>query len=136
MPKASDAVSGPGKATELLDVEVDQLARPVALVAANRLRWRKIAQPTETMAPQDSTDRSGRDSGLGGDLLASPALAPEGDNVLFNRGWRPIGRAMRPGRAVLEAGDAFFPVAHHPFADGLFANAKGPCDGSRRLPFV
>lgn len=54
---AGDPVSNPVEAAELLDVDVQQLARLLALVALHRLGGTQIAQPGQTRSPQDAADR-------------------------------------------------------------------------------
>ncbi len=51
---AGDAVTGPLDPSELLDVEVDELARVLALVTADRRRrWLEQGQTVEMMAAQE-----------------------------------------------------------------------------------
>ena len=54
---------------ELLDVEVDELARMLALIAAER-RWRLQRREFGGMAAQEARDRSAGELGGAGDLEA------------------------------------------------------------------
>ena len=71
---AGDAVADALEAAELLDVDVDQLAGMLALVAAHRLGRLQRREPVETQPPQDAADGRRRHADLGGDLLAGVAL--------------------------------------------------------------
>src|SRR5581483_11841275 len=56
---AGDAVTDLVEATELLDVDVDQLAGPLALVAHDRLRRLQVPDPAQPDPPQDAAHRGG-----------------------------------------------------------------------------
>jgi len=67
---ASDAVADPLDAGELLDIEVDEFARVLTLVAAHR-RWRlQRGEPGEAVATQDARYGGLADGRLAGDLEA------------------------------------------------------------------
>jgi len=76
-PVTGDAVADPVELTELLDVDVDQLAGPLALVAARWFGRLEGAQPVEAQALEDPADGGGGDTGFGGDRLAGQALAAQ-----------------------------------------------------------
>jgi hypothetical protein len=59
---------------ELLDIDVDHLARMCALVAAHWLERLQRTDPVEPEPLEDATDRCRRQPQLGGDLLAGMAL--------------------------------------------------------------
>ena len=61
---AGDAVANGLETAELLDVDVDQLARPLALVAAHRLGRLEVAEPVEAPALQDAADGGWREAEL------------------------------------------------------------------------
>ena len=63
---------------ELFDVDVDELAGMLALVATNRLGWLECLQAIEPEAiTKDARHGRFRDAGLARDLRARPALAPQ-----------------------------------------------------------
>ena len=66
--RAGDAVAGPVEPSELLDVEMDQLSGPVALIPARRSRWIKLCQPAQAYAHEPSRDSRTRQAELAGDL--------------------------------------------------------------------
>src|SRR3954466_14746282 len=67
-----DTVALTLEAAELLDVDVDELARLRALVAANRLGRLERRETVEAKPLEDAADGGGRDPGLNRDLLAGP----------------------------------------------------------------
>ena len=100
---AGDAMADALEAAELLDVDVDQLAGMLALVAADRLGRLQRRDAVEAEALEDAADGGRRDADLGGDLLAGPALAAQGFDLLDDRRRRRPVQAMRPRRAILQA---------------------------------
>src|SRR4051794_10247083 len=95
------------EAAELFDIDVDQFAGMLTLVAANRRGRFKRLDAAEAKAPEDAADRSRRDPDCSGDLLARPALAAEGFDG-HDRGCRrrPV-QVMGPGGAIVQAFHAF-----------------------------
>src|SRR3954451_15459599 len=130
---AGDAMADAVEAAELFDIDVDQFAGMLTLVAANRRGGFKRLDAVEAEAPEDAADRSRRDADRGCDLLARPALAAEGFDG-HDRGCRrgPV-HVMGPGGAILQAFDAFGLEARHPLAHGLDGYAESGRDGRRRL---
>ncbi len=94
-PVAGDAMADPRKAAELLDVDMDHVARRLVLVAADRLGRVQVLQARQAGALQDPADGGRRDTDLAGDVLAREALAPEADDPLHAGGvggsWHPVG---------------------------------------------
>ena len=72
---------------ELLDIDMDELARILTLIAANRLRL-ESAQFVQAQSTQNPADGGRRDAGLGRDLLAGPALAAQSRDLLDDLPWR------------------------------------------------
>ncbi len=70
---SGDAMSHRADASKLLDVEVDQFAWMVALIAPDRLCRLEGRQLVEAEPPQDATDGRRRHADLGGDLLGGVA---------------------------------------------------------------
>ena len=76
----------PQKPTLVEEPPVDQFARPVALVAADRFSRLEGAQAVEAQALEYAADGGGRDAGIGGDRLAGQALAAQRLDAI-DRGW-------------------------------------------------
>ena len=71
---AGDPVAGTLEATELLDVDMDQFAGPLAFMTANRGLGLERAQSVESQAFENATDRGRGKPQLGGNLFAGAAL--------------------------------------------------------------
>ena len=74
---------------KLFDIEMDEFARILSLIAANRLRL-ESAQIVQAQSTQNPTNGGGRDAGLGRDLLAGPALAAQALDPLDDLLWRRL----------------------------------------------
>jgi hypothetical protein len=83
-------------AAELLDVDVDQLTRPAALVAVRRLGWLQAAELAEADSLQDPRDRRERHPQALGDLSAGHPQPPQRRNRLDSSLVGAVGD--RPGR--------------------------------------
>src|SRR3954452_11750665 len=117
------------EATELFDIDVDQFAGMLALVAANRRGGFERLDAGEAEAPEDAADRGRRDADGSGDLLARPALAAEGFDGRDRGGRRRPVQEMGPGGAIVQAFDAFGLEARHPLAHGFDGDAESGRDG-------
>src|SRR5579862_4194226 len=111
---------------ELLDVEVDHLAGPLALIAAYRLGWFQSPDLVEPQPVQDATDGGGGDTELGGDLLAGIALAAQAFD--FGAGGQRglVARRMGARRAIAQAVNAIFAEPLDPLGDGLCRGVELP----------
>lgn len=69
-----DAMADPLEPAELLDVDVDHLARMGTLVAPDRLGRRDVLQPRQAGALEHPADGGRRDADLMGDVPAGEAL--------------------------------------------------------------
>ncbi len=88
---AGDAVADAVDPAELFDVEVDQLAGMLALIAAHRRYELEGLELVEPQAPQDAADGGWRNADVCRDLLAGEALAPQRGELLDDRlGCRPM----------------------------------------------
>ena len=67
---AGDPVADPIELAELLDVDVDDLARGGALIAADRLGRLESGKPIEAQPFEDAADGGRRNPDFRGDLLA------------------------------------------------------------------
>jgi hypothetical protein len=129
-----DAMADAVDAAKLFDVDVDQFARVLALVAAHRLGRFERPQLAEPAAFEDTADAGRRNACFGGDLLAGPALAPQLGNAIDDRfGERTI-QPMRPRAAIRQTSQTLLAIALEPFAHGPRADAYGCRNGLRRLP--
>ncbi len=63
------------------DVAMDELAGLIPLVTADRLGWLEHDDAVEAETPDDAADGSRRDTDLGGNLFAGPALPAQGLNL-------------------------------------------------------
>src|SRR5215217_4015686 len=131
---AGDAMTNAFEAAELFDVDMDQFAGALALVAANRLDRIERLDTIEAEAPEDAADGRWRDADFRSDLPASPALAAQDFDPLDDGGRRWPVQMTRARAAISETGQPLAAIAHHPFADGPRADACGLCGGLRRLP--
>jgi hypothetical protein len=121
------------EAAQLLDVEVEELARLGVFIAEGR-RFGRIErrEAVEMMATQDA-----RKSGLGDwedhhDLSVGASLAAQGEDLGFEPGRGLAGLMMRDRRTVDQAsGKAAFFGASQPAADGLFADAESDGGGAQ-----
>ena len=94
VPDAGDAVTDAVDLAELLDVDVEQLARLLALVTDDgRLRVER-AELTEPEPAQHAADGRNRAAELAGNRRAGPALPPQRLDC-------GLGRRAQPGRAVV-----------------------------------
>ena len=82
---------------ELLDIEMDEFARMLALIAPDRFGRLQRAQLVQSLPPQDPADSGWRDPGLGGDLLARPALPAPPLDLFDNYMGCRLPQLMRPG---------------------------------------
>src|SRR5215208_4159983 len=131
---AGDAMTNAFEAAELFDVDMDQFAGALALVAANRLDRIERLDTIEAEAPEDAADGRWRDADFRSDLPASPALAAQDFDPLDDGGRRWPVQMTRARAAICETCQPLAAIAHHPFADGPRADACGLCGGLRRLP--
>ena len=126
--------AGAREAAQLLDVEVEELARLGVFIAEGR-RFGRIErrEAVEMMATQDA-----RKSGLGDwedhhDLSVGASLAAQGEDLGFEPGRGLAGLMMRDRRTVDQAsGKAAFFGASQPAADGLFADAESGGGSAQR----
>jgi len=73
----SDAVSHRADPAEFLDIEMDKLARVLALITADRLGGLQRGEPIQPEPAQDAADGRRRDPDLGRDLLARVAMSAQ-----------------------------------------------------------
>src|SRR5580700_7153218 len=98
---AGDAVADLVELAELLDIDVDHLARSLALVAAGRFSGVQGALLVEAQALEHAADGGSRDANGGGDLLAGHALAAQAFDALDHLRRRRLAQPMGPRAAIL-----------------------------------
>ena len=79
---ASDAVAGALEAAEPLDVQMQELAGPGALVAPFRLCGFEVFEARQAGAFEDAADGGGRDAEAARNVLACEAFAAQDDDLL------------------------------------------------------
>src|SRR3954447_8426074 len=93
---SGDAVTDTADPAELFDVEVDELAWIVALITPDRFGRLQRAELVQSEPTQNPADGGWRDGGLGGDLLAGPALTAQPFDLLNYGLGRGPPQPMRP----------------------------------------
>ena len=101
---AGDAMADAVEPAELLDVDVDEFARVLALVAATGSAGSRALSLFKPRRSQDAADGGRRDAGLGRDLLAGQALAAQRFDLLDDLLRRRLVQPVRPRAAVLKSG--------------------------------
>lgn len=115
---------------ELLDVDVDQLARVLALVADDRGLGLEGGEAVEAEAAERQPDRRSGQAKLAGNGRTGAALAAQRLDAGGDLGGLPGRAAVRSGGAVAQAGLALGGMAVAPLADGPRGDAKA--GGHRR----
>jgi hypothetical protein len=115
-PPTGDAMADLVEASELLDVDVEPLARVGALVASDRCRRRQVLDAAQPEPSQDATDGGRRDTDLLGDLVTGPAL-PTPRGALPDDGLRcRLAQQLGPRGAIEQpAAPSAWQRAHHLF---------------------
>lgn len=113
-----------GDPPELLDVDVEQLARSLLDVADRHARGAVlVAQPGEAVAAQDVADRRARHAQHRREAVRSqPQLMAGAEDGVDADLLERAGRADRPRAAVLETGETRLAVAADPFRSRLPAH--------------
>ena len=120
-----EAMTGTVDPVELLDGELNQLTRLLALVADHLRLGVEGLEPAQPAPAQDDADGGDGPSELAGDGRAGSALAAQRLDLGLG-GLVQAGRAaVRPRRALGEAGLAFGRVPVTPLANGPGINPHG-----------
>src|ERR1700733_7898671 len=131
---ACDAMAYAVELAELFDVDVDELAGMLALVAAHGLGRLQHLELVQAQPLEDAAHRRRRDADLGGDRLAGQPLAPQRRDTLHHRLRRRPAQPVRPRAAVGQPRQTIALMTFDPFARRPRANAYGARNGLRRLP--
>jgi hypothetical protein len=133
---SGDAVPDGADPAELFDIEMDEFARMLAFIAPDRFGRLQGTELVQAEPTQNTADGGGRDTGLDGDLFASPALAAQPFDLLDHGLGRRLPEPMRPGGAILQSRQSFAAISVNPLPNGPRADACGFGDGLRRLPAI
>jgi hypothetical protein len=131
---AGDAVADAVDPAELLDVNVDQLARMLALVADDGRLGLEGGEAVEADAAQRQPDRRAGQAKLAGDGRTGPALAAQRLDAGGDLGGLPRRAVVGSGRAVAQPGLALGGRAVAPLADGPRRGAQADSHLRNALP--
>ena len=120
---AGDAVAGDLEACEALDVQVQQVAGGLVLIAANRRGRLKAGQTAQASLPCDAGHGADADPQLLGDPAAGLALPSPLDYLLADGLRRAMRTAPGTGGAVMQPCPALLAVAPQPLVNGAHAHA-------------
>jgi hypothetical protein len=123
---AGDAMAGHGDAPKLLDVDMDQLARPLALIALRRLK----PEAPELAHPQplaDRADRRQRNAQQLAELRRREAQPPQRRDQLLGLNTGPIGNKLGRRRAIQQSCLALGPPTGKPLASGSLGHPRRLC---------
>ncbi len=121
---AGDAMADAVDAAELLGIEVQQFARPLALVAHDRRLRVQISEPAEPQPAQDTAHRRTRQAELFGDAAPALALSPQPLDRLVAFAGRRIAVSRGRRAAVLEGDLAARPIPLQPFVGPPYGQAN------------
>ena len=126
-PPSVHAVPAAGTdASELLGVEVQQLAGRGTLVADDGRTRLQPVESSQAMTPQQGIHRRATDAGLPGQPVRADALlAPQPTQLLGELGRVGAGLTAHHAATVDQADGPFAPVAVPPLRPGLAADAGG-----------
>src|SRR3990172_7813333 len=113
-------------AAEPLGIEMDEFARPLALVAHDRRPWLQAIEPVESMTAQDGVDRRARESHLPRQHMGTDPLSAAAGTQLGDRRFGvTAGLVANHARAINQAGRALEPMAMPPLGAALTTDAAG-----------
>ena len=114
-----------GEASQLLNIEVEQIARRSMLIANQRYSRLQIAPAVQTQAAENAADRStAQASGLS-NVEAGEALAPQLFDALRQRLPGATWRAMRSRGVIVQTSRTLQLIATGPLGGGAGADIKG-----------
>ncbi|WP_341204400.1 hypothetical protein [uncultured Sphingomonas sp.] len=131
---AGDAVAGGGEASELLDVEVDHIARRRMLVADHRWPGIEQLELAEPQPPERQSDRRARHAQRGGDRRTRHPFPPQPLDFVHPLGSDPVRTVPRCRAAVAQPFAAAMPI--QPAISGPRRHASGLCRPRYRPPVL
>src|SRR6185312_1360962 len=114
-----------GKAAQLLNIEVEQIARSRVLVANQGNSWFQIAHAVQAETAENAAHGGPAQAGSLGNVVSGEALAPQLFDVLCQRFPGTTGGTMRTRRAIVQARQTFLLIMVGPLGSGAGANMKG-----------
>src|SRR5436190_3954487 len=132
---AGDSVTGPVDPTQLLDVDVEELAGACALVAP-RLLEAESPQPTQPRPGQDPGDRRQRHRERFRDLSGREAQLPQRDDRRDPLLGGAVGDSPWRRGTITQSSFPFEPVATDPLARAADADAHGSCSRCHRPSLI
>jgi hypothetical protein len=129
--------TGLGEASELLDVEVEEIAWSIAFIAEDRwFRRFEGSQTVQAMTLQDSGKSGFGDGEDGENLGIGAALTTQSQNPGFEFRGRPTRLTPRSGGMIRKAGrKAVVASSRKPSADSLLADMEEGSGGTKRKAF-
>ena len=118
-------MTGAEEASELLDVEMQQVAGGSMFVATQGWSRFEIADTTEAFAAQDAADGGGREADSLGDVSGGPTLAAQRNDAVHQRPRGPSRAAVRSRGTIVQTGDTLAAIARQPLVDGSLRDATG-----------
>lgn len=131
---SGDPMTGALEAAELLDVDVDEFTRTLALVTSHGFGWLQCRDAIEAETTQHAAHSGGGYAKIAGDMTAGEALTPQGLDGGDRLRWRRLAHPIRPRRTILKTGQTFPAEPVEPLPGRPRADACGSCGGLRRLP--
>ena len=121
---AGDPVRRPGDAAQLLDIQVQQVARGLVLVAPHHRGRLQAAHPVELEPAQDAAHRGLAQACLPRDPMPGPALPPQRLDPRHNLRRGRLAKPPRPRTAVRKPRCTLFTEPPHPLARRLRAHVE------------
>lgn len=121
---AMNAMTHSFDASQLLDVEVDELPGPVAFVTDDGFDGLEETESLHAATLEDRCDRRARHPQLSGDFPTRQTATTELENQVRAIFWGPGGYPMGPGASVLKAPRTFLPESPKPLVGCSLADAE------------
>ena len=119
---AGDAVADELDATQLLDVDVDELSGVVPLIAVNGLLGVEVLEPRQAFSSQDAGHSGRTQAHSGGDLGSCLPTPAQPDDLFHNHGMGLTRRTTRPRAAIDQCRLAGLLISAFPFRSGSAVN--------------
>src|ERR1051326_4281977 len=113
-----------GKAAQLLNIEVEQIARSRVLIANQGNSRFQIAHAVEAETAENAAHGSSAQAGSLGNVVPGEALAPQLFDVLCQRFPGTTRGTMRTRRAIVQTRQTLLLITVGPLGSGAGANMK------------